>query len=206
MLVAAAPLAVGAALLLTREEPRLAATNSVAPAVYVTTLEPGQRLCQPHQQLPAQAAAARLFAGVYGRPGPPMRVTVGQGARQVAAGSASGYGDGMIRVPLRRVARGPVGDATLCVLNRGPGRLALGGRPEPPSGTVVGATPLQARVYVGWLRPGRESWLDLAGTVAERAGVGKAGFMGAWTLWAALALIVAAAALALTTVVRWRPR
>ena len=39
---------------------------------------------------------------------------------------------------------------------------------------------------------GRQTWWDTAPALAQRFGFGKAGFVGAWTFWMALALVAGA--------------
>jgi hypothetical protein len=47
-------------------------------------------------------------------------------------------------------------------------------------------------VRLEWHLPGRDSWLGFAPTLAERAGLVKASFIGSWAMWVALALVLAA--------------
>jgi len=198
-------LAAGAAAVLSERAPRLAYSNSVPVSSFVAVLAPGAQLCQPHQVIPAGAASAQVFAGVYYRPGPPLDLVVRSGGLLVAAGhAAAGYPDRYLRIPVRKVRR-TAHSATVCLRNAGDHKVALAGRREPPSGTRIGRRALQARVYVAWFRPGREAWWDLGRPIAQRFGVAKAGFMGTWTFWAVLGLVVATWALALAILVgRWR--
>jgi hypothetical protein len=191
----------GAVLVLSQRAPRLAGTNSIRPAGYVATVAPGKRLCQPVEVVPADARAVRLFVGVYGRPGPPFDISVADSRGLVTAGSASsGYGDGDLRVPVRSVASARTG-ATICLRNRGATRLALAGVGGAGPGLTLGRQQVIAMIKVEWLRPGRESWWDLAAVVAHRFGIGKADFLGDWALWATLALLACAWIVALGCVV-----
>ena len=54
-----------------------------------------------------------------------------------------------------------------------------------PAGAVaelVDGKPQPGRIDVVYLRPGRESWWQLLGTLDQRFGLGKTSFFGDWTL------------------------
>ena len=91
-----------------------------------------------------------------------------------------------------RVAAAPRGTA-----------VALAGDFEPGYTSEVAGQPLPtAKVRFDYMRPGRESWYQLLPTIAHRFSIAKAGFLRDWEWVAALALVVAAAFLALRTVLR----
>ncbi|HEX2105064.1 MAG TPA: hypothetical protein VHF51_15515, partial [Solirubrobacteraceae bacterium] len=113
----------------------LAFTLGVAPAAAVARLGPGEQACQRPIDVPAGAAFDRVALGVgtSGRPGPPLRLTVraATGGGVLASGAlAGGYAD-VARRPVARVRLDRTVDAsqrvTVCVENRGPGRVGVYG-------------------------------------------------------------------------------
>jgi hypothetical protein len=125
-------------------------------------------------------------------------VTIGPGTGGARPG---GYPDGWVTVPVSgRLARSDrlAGGVAVCVENRGAARVALAGLPLPQSAATVNGRPAQGRFSLSWQRPGRESWWSMAGTIADRATVGKAD-LGKWTPVLALVLLWAGA---LTLVLR----
>jgi hypothetical protein len=166
---------------LARAGARSAGTNSINPVAFVAVVPPGGRACQDGEAVPPDAAALAVDAGSYGRPGPPLRVTIGPGTGGARPG---GYPDGWVAVPLSgRLARSDrfAGGVVVCVENRGAARVALAGLPLPQSVATVNGRP----------------W-SMASTVAGRATVGKAD-LGKWTPVVALVLLWAGA---LTLVLR----
>jgi hypothetical protein len=61
---------------------------------------------------------------------------------------------------------------------------------------------IEARLRFDYLRPGRESWLELVPTLAYRSTIARSDLVRHWAWAGALLLMLLAAALALTTIVR----
>ena len=88
-----------------------------------------------------------------------------------------------IEIPLR-YPHGPSVYTTLCLHVGGTDTVALAGAnfTATTSSVTVDGAPAVGRVSVSYLRPGRESWWQLLGTLDQRFGLGKAPIFGDWTL------------------------
>lgn len=93
----------------------------------------------------------------------------------------------------------------MCVRNGGGRRIVIAGFPTRRAiAALVGGRRAGGKMRFEYIRPGRESWWALAPTVAHRFGVGKAGFIGDWTLTAAAILLLVAWLAAVRLLVRPR--
>jgi hypothetical protein len=156
------------ALVLTDSKQRESGSNNVAELEPVAEIQGSGMRCQRRAPLPADTAAVRILLGTYGAPTPDLEVTATSAGRPIASGILPGGGrEGHVDVPLAPVVHQPR-TARVCVRIEGDGRTVLYGS----SGIV----------RLEWLRPGRETWLDLAPAVARRFGYGKANAFGAWLL------------------------
>ncbi len=200
-------LAIVVVVLLSQSAPRMAGTNSVLLGSYISTVAPGQRLCQRGELVPPDTASLRIFIGVYGHPGGPYELTIRSGRQLVGSGQVgAGQRDGYLTVPVARVTRA-VPDATVCIANRGPGPLALAGLAGPPTpSTTIGQTEQTGTVQISYMRRGSESWWSLIPTIAQRFGVAKADLLGSWTFWGAIVALLGAWGLGLSAILRrsWR--
>jgi hypothetical protein len=199
---AVAVLVAGVALALGAEAPRLAGTNDLR-AFHSVPIPARDALCQGPEIVPGDSARLRVFASGTGGSGPPLAVEIRDGSGTVSRGRiAPGYGDGGVTAEIELVGRTRVVDE-VCVENRGEKVVALVGQPVPADQLPeVGGAPAEARLRLEWLRPGSESWLDLAPAVLHRYGLGKADALGSWTLWLAAALVLLAGFAALRLVLR----
>lgn len=178
LLAIAVAIAVGTVLLVASgSDLRRSGTSNVPVADEVERLAPGERICQ-RAEIPggteqlavpaatASGAPARLLVTVRNRAG-----------RVVASGRTRGVapdGDSLARLsPAPRAGVGRV-----CVTNAGRETVKLLGY----------STAFGIEYYKG--KP--QSWWGAAPSIARHFGFGKAGFVGAWAFWAALALIAAA--------------
>lgn len=217
-------------LILTDSRPRLAATNSrvTVSGVEVVVL-PGEERCQGGEFVPRQAAALRIYAGGQrGQLGQPLVVSIlDQKGRMVSRAQVpAGYGHGSLDIRMPPPSR-DVNEGSFCLRNSGAhpmtfaGNLTTVGQAEAQRGSVgpepqilattvnpffLGPNGPGARrsdeIRVDYLRPGRESWLELAPVLARRFALFKPSFFGPWTLWAALASMVLLWALAALLVTR----
>jgi hypothetical protein len=179
---------------LSGRSPRIAASDHTNPQGFVATVPSGGMLCQPVMTLPADAASVEVLIGTFGHPVPRMTASFEDPGHQsirpgrIAAGAREGY----VQIPLGYPHGAAVG-GTLC--------LHLGETVHPVvfAGDVFGAgnmseqvngVPQAGRIDVVYLRPGRESWWQLLGTLDERFGFGKASFFGDWTLPVAALLLL----------------
>ena len=102
----------GIAIVLSQSGHELTGTNGAKREQFVAVLHGGQRACQPNATVPAGTGRLGLEIGTYGRPGPPLVVSVGR----VSAALKAGWHEGTIAVPFSpAISRAVTG--TLCVRN-----------------------------------------------------------------------------------------
>ncbi len=174
--------------------PRIAATDHTNPIGFVATVQANGSLCQPGMLLPADVGSVEVLIGTYGRRTPALSATFNDaGSHTVAKGSlVSGAHEGYIRIPLRYGGKAPIG-GTLCVhVGRAAHPVSFAGDQFARGATSeqIDGSPQPGRIDVVYLRPGRESWWQLLGVLDERFGVGKARFLGDWTLPVAVLLLL----------------
>jgi hypothetical protein len=191
VLALVAALAVVAFLALSRDR-RLSGTNDVKPALAVATLaQGGPRVCQPGQLVPAGTAAVAVLATpAGGRPVGPLVAELRGATGVVATGrSAGGHRGGWLAAPLDRPVRAPL-EASVCVRQVGGAPALVSGVPTVPATAARAARRrLPGALSLRYLRPGRESWVELAPVVAARAEIATASPLGPATPWAFGALV-----------------
>lgn len=194
--------ALGLVAVLSESKPRLAQTNNVPPQRVVAELGPGQQVCQGLETVPSGVARLVLRTPPRLEGEFPVAAQV-RGGRDVSLADSVGEARaGRLVVDVGSPPRSTI-DAEICLTNEGRERLSLSGFPiRGEQAARVDGAPGRGRLAMDYLRPGRESWWELAGTVAHRFGIGKAAFFGDWTLWAALALMAGAWVAALRLVLR----
>jgi hypothetical protein len=190
--------------LLLHSEQRRSGTDLTPNGAFVAYLGAGEEACQDQEPLPAGSVAVRMTIGTHGPPGPPVHVTWSGPRGEVidVGGLGAGWRQGIVRIPIKRVAT-PMEGLRVCFRSDGPQPIALAGS-LPYIGhllQVAGHT-LEARVRYDYLRPGRESWLELLPTLVYRSTIAKAGLLRHWAWVAAVLLMLFAAALALATIAR----
>ncbi len=178
-------LAAGAlALDMSGRAPRIAGTDHISPAAFSATLPHGGTLCQPAMVLPDDAQRMEVLVGTYGAPVPAISAdfVAADGATVAAGRLARGAREGYVQIPFA-YPHGATAEGSLCLHVAGHGKVVLGG--EPSAGAVaelVDSKRQPGRIDVVYLRPGRESWWQLLGTLDQRLGLGKAPIFGDWTL------------------------
>jgi hypothetical protein len=70
---------------------------------------------------------------------------------------------------------------------------------------IAGRAVAEVRLRIDYMRPGRESWLQLLPTIAYRSTLGKSGLIRHWAWIGALLLMGLATALAARTVLAEEP-
>jgi hypothetical protein len=192
VLALVAGLAVVAFLALSRDR-RLSGTNDVKPALAVATLaEGGPEVCQPGQLVPAGTAAVAVLATPAARrPVGPLVAELRSATDVVATGrSAGGHRGGWLAVPLDRPVRAPL-EASVCVREvAGAPALVSGVATVPATAARAADRRLPGALSLRYLRPGRESWVEVAPVVAVRAEIATASPLGSATPWAVGALVV----------------
>jgi hypothetical protein len=197
---------VAATVILLQRAPRLAGTNLTADAGFVIQLRAGQELCEPGELLPGDTGALRLDATANGFSGPPLSVSISATDGPISAGTlAAGWRPGAILIGVRRVPDGVAG-ATVCVRDSGSRAVSFGGS-VPDSGFQIelAGEPLGGRLRIEYMRPGRESWLQLLPALAYRFSLAKSGLMRHWEAGALLVLMLVAVGLAARAMIEAEP-
>jgi hypothetical protein len=177
----------------------LAFTLGVARASAVARLDPGEQACQRPIDVPSGAAFDRVALGVgtYGRPGPPLRLTVraARGGRALASGAlAGGYPDAarqpVARARLDGTVRAP--RISVCVENRGPGRIGVYGDVDLAARTstaVKDGRPLRHDLSLVFERAPRSVASEVPAMLA-RAALFRFPGLGAWAYVGLAVLLV----------------
>ncbi len=182
-------------------KPRLAGSNNVSESQFVADIPGGGTLCQKGELVPHDAAKLQLAVGTYDLPRPQLSVNVESPEGLVSRGTLSGGSrQGSIRIPITG-PRTELTGARVCVRNDGKRRVSLAGEPVRPVSVAAGK-PQRGRIRLAWYRSGEESWLELAPVVVRRFGLGKAPWLGSWTLWLAAGAALASCVLAVAAMAR----
>jgi hypothetical protein len=200
-------IAVVFALILLNRDQRRSGTDLTPNGAFVAALGTGQQACQDGELLPADTAAVQITIGTYGRPGPPLRVafTDPRGRVLASGGLRAGWHQGVVRIPVARVSHASEG-VRVCVRNAGPQTIALAGDlPDPGYLMTVAGKTTGGRLRYDYMRPGRESWLQLLPTLVHRSTLGRSDLVRGWGWAAVLTLMLVAVALAIRTILRERP-
>jgi hypothetical protein len=180
--------------------PVTAATNSVEPEAPSVFLE-GHPHCQRISHVPRGADRLKLLVTYVIGGARHLHVAITDRRGVVTAGDAKPVSEGetLVRLkPRTRAAR----RATLCLSNPGEGRIVIGGAAKRIPKSGLGKT-AQKRFIASaiFLRPGSASWVSQTGNIANRYANAQTGPLGGWSVWFAALLAIAAAAVALFTVV-----
>jgi hypothetical protein len=157
--------------------PRLVGSNRVAAASFPVVLRAQRTACQA-AQIPAAAGDVRVLVGTYGRPRPPISLSLdGRAAGRVGSGA-----QGWVRIPLLKTL--PRAAGRLCLTVAGRYRVALAGAATKHR---VAARTRRGRALPGLVRLEyetgvSESWWSTLGPATRRFARGKADWVGPWTL------------------------
>jgi hypothetical protein len=192
------------AAVLLEKAPRRSGSNLTPNGAFVAVLDAGQQTCQEGELLPADTAGMRATIGTYGKPGPPLAVTLTGPHGEVlsSGGLARGWSGGVVQIPIRHVSTVNA-NARVCLRDGGPGPIALAGAlPDPGLHMEVAGATVEGRLRYDYMRPGRESWLALLPTIVHRSTLAKAPALRHWAWAAAIVLMLLAVGLAARTIVR----
>jgi hypothetical protein len=190
--------------LLLHSERRRSGTDLTPNGAFVGFVDAGQEACQNQEPLPADTSAVRMTIGTRGLPGPAIRVTLSapSGTPISFGGLGPGWHQGVVTIPIKHVSK-PVEGLRACVYNAGPQQVQLAGTtPDPGYHFEVGGSTIEGRLRYDYLRPGRESWLQLLPTLAYRSTIAKSGLVRHWAWVGAIVLMLLVAAAAVATVIR----
>jgi hypothetical protein len=162
-------------------------TVGLPPVRIAAELAPGERACRLDIDVPGDFSRLRLATASFRRPGPALSVSAGPGRGTVAAG----YPDNStVEVDVGGVAEGERID--VCVTNEGDHRVALYGSPPDTPPDHLGDPELVPEIAVTFVRDEPRSMLALVPDAFERAALFRPAWVGAWTFWLLLGLVVAA--------------
>ncbi len=167
----------------------------VPSARVVLSLSPGRTACQKPVPLTADVGGLELFYEPSPPAGPSLRVAVADGGTGggVATGVAALDASGSARARLDRSV--PAGRrVSICLTNTGR-RVALltGSGAAPGSGTIMmNGKPTSLAMSVVFLRPHSRSLLNMLPTSFRRAALYRPNWVGAWTYWLLLGLVIVA--------------
>jgi hypothetical protein len=200
VLAVAVLIALPLAVAVLRTAPRLAVSNTkVLGSKFAVTVPAGEERCQGGELLPAKGASFVVFVGLPdGGGGPALRVRFLDRAGGVVstASTPGGYSDGRLRLPFS----GPDRDephGTACFRNEGNARLLLAGnltpiRPETAIGpNSPGSRTTTDEVRIDYYQAKKLPIWQLLPDVARRFSYFKPAFLGPWSMWAALAGVLA---------------
>jgi hypothetical protein len=204
MAAALAALAVIIAVVLLHSAQRRSGSDLTPNGAFVAALGPGQQACQEGELLPADTSAVRVTLGAEGRPAAPVRVTFtgSHGELLSSGGLASGWRQGIVRIPITHVAKAtePV---RVCMRDVGTSSIAIAGtEPDPGYHMLVGDRTIGARLRYDYMRPGSETWLSLLPVIAHRTTIAKSGLIRHWAWAGEIVLMLLAVVLAARTIVR----
>jgi hypothetical protein len=195
-----------AVIVLSQSGQRRSGSNLTVDLGFVLPLSAGQHLCEPGELLPGDTGALRLAASAGAASGPRLAVSIGGPRGPVSSGGLSaGWRSGPVLIPITRVAHTTPG-ATVCVQNLGTSPVVFGG--SVPDGSFVvqlDGRGLGGRMRIEYMRPGRETWLQLLPTLTHRFSLAKSDLVRHWAAGAALVLVLLALALAARTLIVEEP-
>src|SRR3954452_6432950 len=183
---------VGLALVAVTMRTRLAFTLGVTAGGVAAGLAPRHEACQTPVAIPdADAAFERVVVtlGTYGRPGPPVEITVApvRGGAALAQGRLPGGYPDVDRSPRHAVEVGKVttqAPVRVCVRNLGDHKVAVYGNGPLASRTssaTLDGRPLNSDLSLTFELDGSPSLASLVPAIFNRASLFRAGWVGAWT-------------------------
>jgi hypothetical protein len=190
-----------------RSHPVIAGTSGVEPIRPTLFLGGGTpRQCQAISRVPRGADRMRLLVTFLEGGARHLHVEISSPRGPVAAGDLKPARTGERLIKLRPLT--PAAHrATLCLSNPGHGTIVIGGDAKKVNGSASGRqADKQGIASVAFLRPGSSSWFAQTGAIADRYANSQTGITGAWSLWLAVLLAIAAALIGLWSVVAWPQR
>jgi hypothetical protein len=180
-----------------------AGSNSVRALHVVTTLAPGDTICQQGELIPDKAATIEVSVATGGKPGPPLAAELrAPSGRVLASGTRrGGYGDGVAGVPIP-VVRKTLQHVEVCVRSTAPGTATLYGQLNAKDRIEINRRRAPGVLRLAYLRPGDQTWLALAPTIAHRFAQAKTRVATPFTFWLLLVAVAAVAGLAVRSVLR----
>jgi hypothetical protein len=173
----------------------LAFTLGVQPAAVAAVAKHGQTVCQGPIDVPAAASTVAFEVDTAGKPGPPIAIATRGPAGEIAGrGSVpGGYANG---ATLHAAVGGITEGATLTLCFRNDGRGSVGLYGNGPAAARTSAATLDGAgvgtdLTLVFERSDSHSLLAALPDVFQRAALWHPGWIGAWSFWVLLALLLA---------------
>jgi hypothetical protein len=197
LIIAAVAIAAGTLALaipfLARNRDYPASIPSPSPLFRVATVAVprGQSACFENAVAEQHSAEARFRALTFGRPGPPLRLSMTGPGYSRSYDISGGYGDGELRVAVTPPAR-PT-PLRVCIANRGRqrvGLLAANDRARSRSLASVDGRPANASVVFGFWESGTVDVRRRLPDIGRRVTIFRPAFVGSGVVWALALLLV----------------
>ena len=186
---------------LLRSRPHYAGSNAVRAQQLVAPLKPGRTVCQKGELVPYKASTVEVSVATRGQPGPPLTAELRRGGRVLARGSRrGGYKDGIVAVPIPVVRRTLTG-VDVCLRATAGVPAQLYGQLNGQGKIVIGRKRVPGVFRIAYMRPGKESWLALAPTIAHRFAQAKTRVATPFTFYLLLVAVLGVAGLAVRAAV-----
>ncbi|MEA2134377.1 MAG: hypothetical protein QOC68_2286 [Solirubrobacteraceae bacterium] len=186
---------------LLRSRPHYAGSNAVRALQLVAPLRANTPVCQKGELVPFKASTVEVSVSTAGQPGPPLTAELRRGGRVLARGSRrGGYKDGLVAIPIPVVRKTLVG-VDVCLRATASPPAQLYGQLNGQGKLVIGRKTVPGVFRIAYMRPGRESWLALAPTIAHRFAQAKTRVATPFTFWLLLVAVVGVAGLAVRAAV-----
>lgn len=168
-------MAFATAVWLATDRPSRAPSSGFAPEAFLAPIAPKEKICIPRERVPAGAAGVQLTLGAFGRKsGTAVSVNGSQGGRKVLVGRRAFREAQDVYVPFAPAAA-EAAVVEMCLVNIGRFPIQVGGKPGfGPSVRYPGAE--------------RGTWVDEAGTIADRFQRVRLAPFGSASLWVFLLL------------------
>jgi hypothetical protein len=182
--------------------PVVAGHSAVEPNRPSLFLTAGAQECQMLSRLPQGADRIKLLVNYVADGARRLHVDIYDRRGRLTSGDLSPARPGERVIELRSRTRATHG-ATLCFSNPGEGQIIVGGDvkrvPVRPKGKKVEKRLIASAIF---LRPGSASWVSQSGEIADRFANSQTGLTGAWSLWVAVLLAIAAVLIGLWSILR----
>jgi hypothetical protein len=186
---------------LLHSEPRYAGSNAVRAVQVVTAFAPGRTICQKGELIPQDASTVEVAVGTGGQPGPPLAAELrDRGGRVLARGTRrGGYRDGVVGVPIP-VVRRTLGHIDVCLRSTAAGTAQVYGQGNATGHIEVNRHAAPGVLRLAYMRPGSETWLALAPTIAHRFAQAKTRVATPFTFWLLLVAVLGVVVVAVRSV------
>ncbi|HEV3229181.1 MAG TPA: DUF2142 domain-containing protein [Solirubrobacteraceae bacterium] len=179
-------------------------TNSVIPTTTIAEIAPGHRACVPGLQFPAGTGRVRVAISTPNPAGAPtfLRADVAVDGARLVSHAQRTLPAQLVDFSIPRLGARPASvPGGLCLTNLSGAATLVGGYPGHGPGDALprlDGRPLDARVAVWFAPPAgqRRSLVSLATDIFARAALFRPGFVGRWTYWLVVALLLPVLALA----------